>query len=868
MYTIALLEQFNNYFNRRIIRYDLAEEYFIHQNENEKNYYTFNANFIPNDGITTEHIINAQTITWNPDYCLIIDAENNIYQRWFVIDSVRTTMGQYKLSLKRDTISDYYTEAINAPCFVEKATLSDNNPLIYNTENFTVNQIKQKEEFLKDRTNTPWIVGYLSNGDLDLSVLDGATPYPSSGAAVEYYTFDVPDKAIENATSVVDFYEALNIDRTVVNLNGNKASSAMPLKEAALATKNTERYFQFNFEKDAVVNVASVAMVFDGNGNLSDALADKVKDRTFNDDSIGIYSLKHGKEQWEIKNSKIPELAAAFKNNTNVKAYLNSAFNAYIDSEFNGSQIYQYPSLSALNNYVGKKYYEPSTGTLYSVQSLDTQYILGYEEITDPTITSYLKGIFYGNLNYKKYLSNPDKYEPGEKCFYIGVKVPVYTLTVNTSVVGKLRYSLPANIRLLEDNPYRMFCMPLYSAKYSYESSKNPGTYHITDSKNDICFTIAMDISKKLSGAGWLTDLQILPYCPAQYWLSKSGETWRFDLSQSRDTSLIENTDFTYIQTGVGVGSTLKYTNASFILFPNKSSTSFTINHKIPVIDKKVQNQCDFQRLCSPNYASAFQFNAVKNNGVDYFTVNMTCKPWSPFIQIYPNFKELYGNDFNDNRGLILAGEFSLPQVNDAWNTYELNNKTYQASFDRQIENMEVLHKQEMIGNAVSAIGGSISASAKGAGFGLMVGGPVGAVVGGVAGGVASLAAGGADLLMSQFAFKENRDLAKDQFGFNLSNIQALPNTLSKTTCLTINHKLYPFIEFYSCTEQEKVAFKNKLKFNGMTVGIISDLGIAPYILETETYIKGQLIELSIADDAHVSQDIFKELAQGVRIKK
>lgn len=866
MYTIALLEQFNNYFNRRIIRYDLAEEYFIHQNENQKNYYTFNANFIPNDGITTEHIVNAQAITWNPDYCLIIDAENNIYQRWFVIDSVRTTMGQYKLSLKRDTISDYYTEAINAPCFVEKATLSDNNPLIYNTENFTVNQIKQKEEFLKDRTNTPWIVGYLSNGDLDLSVLDGATPYPSSGAAVEYYTFDVPDKAIENATSVVDFYAALNIDPSVVNLNGNKASSGIPLKETTLATKNTERYFQFNFEVDTFINTSSVAMVFDGNGNLSDALADKVKNRTFNDDFIsidlgrGIYSLKLGDENWEIKSSKLLELADAFKNNTEVKAYLNGAFNAYVNSEFDGSQIYQYPELSVLNSYVGKKYYEPSTGTLYSVQSLDTKYFLGYEEVSDPAITSYLKSIFYGTLDYKKYLSNPDKYEPGEKCFYIGVKVPLYTLTVNTSVVGKLRYSLPAKIRVLEDNPYRMFCMPLYSAKYSYESSTKPGTYHITDSKNDICFAIAMDISKKLSGAGWLTDLQILPYCPAQYWLSKSGENWRFDLSQSRDTSIIENTDFTYIQNGVGVGSTLKYSNASFILFPNKSSTSFTINHEIPVTDKKVQNQCDFQRLCSPNYASAFQFNAVKNDGVDYFTVNMTCKPWNPFIQVYPNFKELYGNDFNDNRGLILAGEFSLPQVNDAWNTYELNNKTYQASFDRQIENMEVLHKQDMINKAAGVIGGTASAAATG--FGMA--GPVGAVVAGAT----SLVAGGTDLLMSQFAFKENRDLAKDQFGFSLANIQALPNTISKTTSLTINHKLYPFIEFYSCTEQEKIAFKNKIKFNGMTVGIISDLGIAPYILETETYIKGQLIELNIADDAHVSQDIFKELTQGVRIKK
>ena len=164
MYNIYLLENFNNYYNRRIIRYETIKEYETHQTNNNKGYIQFTANFIPNDGVSTEHIVNAQQldIDWNPDYLILVSA-GIIVQRWFVIDSVRTTMGQYRLSLKRDTVADYFNEAISAPCFIEKATIPYNNPLIYNKENFSVNQIKTSEHFLKDPTESAWIVGYLSN---------------------------------------------------------------------------------------------------------------------------------------------------------------------------------------------------------------------------------------------------------------------------------------------------------------------------------------------------------------------------------------------------------------------------------------------------------------------------------------------------------------------------------------------------------------------------------------------------------------------------------------------------------------------------------------------------------------------------------
>lgn len=64
------------------------------------------------------------------------------------------------MTLRRDLLADYYYELIDAPCFIEKATLNSDNPLIFNREDFTVNQIKTSETMLKDETDCAWIACY------------------------------------------------------------------------------------------------------------------------------------------------------------------------------------------------------------------------------------------------------------------------------------------------------------------------------------------------------------------------------------------------------------------------------------------------------------------------------------------------------------------------------------------------------------------------------------------------------------------------------------------------------------------------------------------------------------------------------------
>ena len=159
---LLILKGFNNYFNRIIKRYSTKADYISHSEA----YYDFsNINFNPNDGVTTTQIIGSENqkqiadgivpvpLAWehdgNPDYIIAYETEQVgiatvqvIKSRWFIVESVRTRNGQYSLKLKRDSIADHFDTLLTCPAFIKKGTVTDDNPLIVNSEGISVNQIK------------------------------------------------------------------------------------------------------------------------------------------------------------------------------------------------------------------------------------------------------------------------------------------------------------------------------------------------------------------------------------------------------------------------------------------------------------------------------------------------------------------------------------------------------------------------------------------------------------------------------------------------------------------------------------------------------------------------------------------------------
>lgn len=418
------------------------------------------------------------------------------------------------------------------------------------------------------------------------------------------------------------------------------------------------------------------------------------------------------------------------------------------------------------------------------------------------------------------------------------VRADVYFIKLTEVLNKTTKYNIAAGRLFTIDAPYDIFAIP-YSDTFQFTGN---GTT-ITCNK-DIGMAVATDIAT-LIPSKTVYDVQLLPYCPF--------DTSAFDAGKYTSTNVKEYSWITSGDDKVGV-----------IFNVSTSQRTFNILFDYAVDNVKMSNATEFVRLVSPNYNGQFEFTPAKNNGVSYFNIDITYKPYAPYIHVNPDFSRLYGRDFNDARGLICGGDFSIPVVNDQWKTYQINNKNYQSMFDRQIENMEVNNKYALASDITGAIGGTVTGVAAGA----MVGG----VGGAIAGGVLSAGAGVADILANKALRQETLDYTKDQFAMQMGNIKALPNGLVKVSAFNYNNKGFPIVEIYDADDNEKIAFANKLKYNGMTInriGLLQDyLGTWSYstIAITSPYIKGKLIRFNtdVDGDTHLWDAIAEEMDKGV----
>ena len=409
-----------------------------------------------------------------------------------------------------------------------------------------------------------------------------------------------------------------------------------------------------------------------------------------------------------------------------------------------------------------------------------------------------------------------------------------YTLVETTGQEIKAILPQPNNRNTLSSNPYDMFAIP-----YGNIDIYKDGVKELTTNKY-AATGIATAISEVLGDAN-VYDMQLLPYCPLRGIISED------------DTIDYHATD-TKLYTNI-VNSNGEVINKIF--WCTDDSFSFQIPLSLKVENYKIENECDMYRLCSPNYTGVFEFNLAKNGGLDYIEVDCTYKPFNPYIKLNPNFKRLYGNDFNDQRGLICGGDFSLPQLSNAWANFQLNNKNYQLTFDREIQSMEISNKYQRISEWMNLLSGTAKA-------GMAIGSLSNPVTGGISAAI-NLGTGVASNIMSDKLRDEQINLKKDLFYYQLDNVKAIPTALSKASAFNINNKYVPFLEKYTCTEEEKNALRDKLRWQGMTVmrtGQIQD-----YVWGDDTYIEAMPLRLTgLSEDTHTAQAIAQELNMGTYI--
>lgn len=787
---LLYLKKFNNYYNKQVKYYSEVEDYIALSED-----YTFNSgvDFNPGDGITTIKTANLGSVSFSPDYLLVLNENDvkSIVSRWFVVEMKRERNGQYSITLQRDLIADYFEELKTSPMFIYKGNLPASSPLIYNKENMAVNQIKSGDIPLKDFTDTSWIVGYISNDAI-------------AGENNEQTFQAVQAQDLNTVPTIESLGISLN-DYTVPEEGGffyQIPKVILKVRYDVNAFNGKPINFEYSYITDTFSNFANVgSSANDTNSSFTNGPDDV---------NVGINAIRNA---FNSRKTSVLNGLDAYFSGKNIEAVDNDEYN----------DIY------SLN---GKTVRSTQTGLYYTLLVSGTENLSLKERLnsTTPNQVSLYQAAMGAMQVAASELNATYEYKAANcvsiECGYTKTLVSLVPVLGE----GAASVTIKTTHRILEDAPYSMFCLRNTALNLA------------------LAVRIAEDLDKSCY------DLQLLPYCPVPTKVEKTTLEDEEIIAPKLEAE--ENKDYFIIKGA-------EDRTIDYLYFATISQSSFqiplTLDMPITPTEIKVANDCDTYRLCSPNYNGIFEFSAVKNAGVDYFNVSYTYKPYSPYIHLKPNFKNLYGKEnYLDARGLICGGDFSLPRTTDAWESYQLQNKNYQNIFDRQIETMDFNHTASMISGGFSAAAGAF-----GAGMGIY--GLTGSAGLGWTAGGASAAGGIGDLVAQGLTYGKNKELTIDTFNMNLQNIRALPTSLSKVGAYNIDNKIFPFLEYYTCTETEKEAYRNKIKYEAMTVNAIGTINDYLDAVDEYNFFKATPIQLQdIADDYHVAVAIAQELEKGV----
>ena len=808
--------KFNNYFNRRIKRLNTLEEYITN-----RDYYTesITRNIDYNDGITIKITVNRNStlnsLGYNYVLALDSDSSDTIESRWYILEERQTRQGQWVYTLRRDLVADFWDAFMQSTIYVERgkvcrniASINGINRLVFNREDFTANQIKVDEILLKDKSRCKWIIGYLNKNAYETD--KNFTAYLNKAAQ--------PDIIVSSRES----YSLNNLVNQTRSYPLNTYFTACVECDVLSLDSKFRRY-----------TISKTGITYEDIPR-----SDYIGTITSTSENPYIESLDE--KQW-IKIDDYTQ--GVFLSNCTKEEYLEAIASRnktlYVVDE--------------------DKYYKINVKTIREGERTATQYVSPEYNVTWYTLMEFcMKNCMIGSVVYNNFRVYVD-FSPAIRIELEEIVNEAY----NTSIH-------PADMNKTINEAYDAFAIPVLEDRYFFYTRDDSGVEQLNFESNDYnsAFVMAQEILDVKEEA---LDLQLVPYCPLP-------SDWVYEIPpgqngmgfiQFRIPDGTQHVNWSLIANAAAVPKNVIFflSRTEFnTIIPFDDPTDYSSIEKI-----KECNQLDKWRICSGDYSSVFEFNPARNESVTYFEVDCKYKPYQPYIHVAPNFGGLYGSDYNDTRGLVCSNtNYSVSRLTDAWESYERTNINYMNSFNRQIEHMDVQRQYQRIGEGVNMISGTMSGAASGAMTGFMMGGgnPMAAAAGLAIGGAASLAGGIADVYLSEQLYRENKKYTVDQFNYSLENIRALPNTLVATGAQNPNNKVYPMLEIYTCSDIEREAYRQKLKYNGWSIGVITS-DVSEYIdPQDDTYFKGQVIYTPIEGASHELSEFATEIAKGIIIER
>ena len=811
---VYAIKGFTSYFDRKVRRLESFGDYV-----SDREYWaSLLVHFQPNDGINASVVfllstdeVEAISETGTPNYVIVCGMTNEVQSRWYVTECVFIRECQYELKLRRDVVADYMESVLLAPCYMDRGPLRETSPFIFNREDISLNQIKVKELLIKDESESAWIIGYVSSDTTDTSTVVADT---AQSLTSEYPTIAQALPGIawtdDADLSKGGTFEGCNADVDYIVSNH--------IYKATTGLSTDFKYFYLHGREQNFT--AEEIFGWDQGYGSNAAIKNSVEDFS----AVWTYALGNA-STWGIKvNLQRNGLDSAFatKNSVGTLAQYQAVLAA------NGQVFY---------DSVNQKYYRLSVTETSSRTLRDN---LPQDEL--PDLRTRLLAIareVAGTLN------NGSYNESG----YFAAIATLSTLTVAATEVyvdGQIKTTMSATRRHLIDAPYDMFCLKF----------------------NEQNLALAQRIVSAPPAAGTVKkiyDLQILPYCPRRDVIPT------VDLANLTDT--VDYQTIYLTQDGTDTAIDVLYwcirSSASFVFDvpllgsewgPLRGVGLRTAN---AAMNLKLSDECELFRLSAPNYSASFDFSLARNGGsVSGFRVDFTYRPVMPYIHVAPIFNGLYGTFNNDARGLICGGDFSVDMISDPWTEYMSNNKNYENIFNTSIKRMDAIREYD---RGALALSGTLTTAAA-AVAGAAKGGVAGAIVGAGVGLTRSIG----QAVVSEGKFQAERKAAIETFNYELGNVKAAPNTLTKVSAYNVNNKYFPLVELYTCTPGEEEALTYYFTLYNFKIGAMATIGEVLDAGRTKEweYVKGRisLFEGGGSEDSHFLEEVYAEIDRGVFI--
>lgn len=807
------IKNFTSYFDRKVMRLSSFEEYVSHRDY----WFTEQTNFAMNDGVLSSAVFNLSSEEQEsiesggiPNYVIVCDAERKILSRWYVTEGKYIRENQYELTLRRDVVADYMDELLSADCMVERAPLTPSSPYLYNREDMAFNQIKVSETLIQDETRRAWIVGYVSDDTTDTSTVTADTDQSQTSS---YPTLAQALPGIE--------WE----DPSDPSKGGTFEGCHQPVDYVTSA-----RLYNRNAGISTDYKSFYLHSLGSGSGNVQEIFG---WDAGFNHEAIR-HGLPNYTDVWGDASSDCLKWISKVEG---ARSVLDSAF----ATKHSVGTPQDYAQVLSAN---GRVFYDSVNQKYYRLTVTQTS----TRTLLDPCPADSLPDLRTRLIALSGAVASEiGEYATYNENGYVQAKAELATLTVaaqEVSVEGQLKTTMVVGHRKLTDAPYDMFCLEF----------------------NEGNLALAQRIVTAPPGAGQVKkiyDLQILPFCPRRD-IVPSVPGGALD-----DSGLTEGVDYQKIYETSG-GSDVEVGRLYWCV---KSSFSFFSDLPSPIeidlagdasVEKKVSDLCDLYRLSSPNYSASFDFSLAKNGGyLSSFKIDFTYRPVMPYIHVAPVFSGLYGSFNNDARGLICGGDFSVDMISDPWTEYMSNNKNYENIFNTQIKKLDAFREYDRGALALSGIMATAGATAAGA----LKGGVAGAAVGFAAGAARSIG----QAVVSEGKYQAERKAMIDTFSYELGNVRAAPNSLTKVSAYNVNNKYFPVLEKYTATDEEKEAARRYFRLYNFKVGVVGTL--RSFLDEGAgkpwTFVSGKvslLPEWAKSEDSHFISEAYAEIERGVFI--